>query len=315
MKIFVAGATGVLGRRLVRQFTERGHSVAGLVRSDEGAERVRRAGGVPVRADLFDAEALARAAEGAEVVIHAATSIPISPRGAKKAWAMNDRIRREGTRALTAAAAKVGARVYLQQSVVWVMRPPHDAPYTEATTPDPAPVLLSAVEGEAIAREAGERHGFAVGVLRCGMFYAADTGHTRMMAQELMKGRLPIIGRGENIAAPLHVDDAASAFVAAAEAGRAGIWHVIDMEPLPMGRLIRAFAEMLGAPPPRRVPVWLARLLAGKAAVDTMTASMRTTNAAFVRDVGWKPRYPTYREGLAEVIRSWREEGFLGGRR
>src|SRR3954469_6737703 len=118
-RVFIAGATGVLGRGLLQQFREQGHEVVGLVRSPEGERLVRSLGGEPRQADLFDADALARAAEGAEVVIHAATAIPVKSRPRPEDWAINDRIRRKGTRALTQAAIRVGGKLYLQQSITW----------------------------------------------------------------------------------------------------------------------------------------------------------------------------------------------------
>ena len=126
MRVFIAGASGVLGRRLVRQFTTRGHSVIGLARSPKAEISVKDAGGEPRNADLFDADSLARAAEGCDTVIHAATAIPTKRNPSPADWALNDRIRRKGTRCLTEAAAKIGAKTFLQQSVAWVARPADD---------------------------------------------------------------------------------------------------------------------------------------------------------------------------------------------
>jgi nucleoside-diphosphate-sugar epimerase len=313
MRIFIAGATGVLGRRLVQQLHERGHEVVGLARSEAGERRIGTLGGISSRADLFDAEALARAAEGSEVVIHAATAIPTKQRPGPSDWAMNDRIRREGTRALTTAAAKVGAKLYLQQSITWIARPPDGSPFDEDSPTYPDPVTRSALDGELIAREAGERSGFATGVLRCGLFYGADSAHTRLLGDGLTKRRIPIVGRGDAIWTNLHLDDAAGAFVAAAEAGRGGLWHVVDDEPVTVARFLMDFAERLGAPPPRRVPVWLARLLAGQTAVNFLRMSMRTTNARFRREVGWTPRFPSYRAGLDQIVAAWQAERFVEG--
>ena len=167
MRALVTGATGVLGRRLVRELASRGFEVVGSARGARGARAVREAGGSPVEVDLFDANALARAAEGSEVVVHAATSIPTRAARRPASWALNDRLRRDGTRALTEAAGRVGARRYLQQSIVWVIRPEAGESYDEATPPNPAAVTRSAVDGEEIALEAGERHGFTASVLRC----------------------------------------------------------------------------------------------------------------------------------------------------
>src|SRR6184192_4528034 len=160
MRVFVAGATGVLGRRVVRQLVARGHVAVGLTRSESGDATVRSLGGEPRRADLFDADALARAAEGCSVVIHAATAIPTKVRTRPKDWDMNDRIRREGTRALTTAAGRVGAGAYLQQSVVWAVRGPEGALFDEDAPAAGDPILASALEGERIARDAGAKHGF-----------------------------------------------------------------------------------------------------------------------------------------------------------
>lgn len=310
MKIFVGGATGVLGRRLVRLFLERGHQVVGLARSPEAEGLIRRLGGEPRRADLFDAESLACASEGCDAVIHAATAIPTRPRTRPADWAMNHRIRREGTSALTAAAAKIGARVYLQQSIVWVARPPDGSPFDENSPIQPHPVYDSAADGERIARQAGDRHGFRVAVLRCGAFYSADAAHSRMLAEGLARRRMPVIGRGEAVMALIHSDDAAGAFVAAAEAGRDGLWHVVDDQLITVAELLATLAQELGAPPPRRIAPWLARLVAGKAAVEYFTTSTRTSNQKIRSEIGWTPRFPTIREGLKEVVAAWRAEGF-----
>ncbi|HEX2203631.1 MAG TPA: NAD-dependent epimerase/dehydratase family protein, partial [Longimicrobium sp.] len=314
MKIFIAGATGVLGRRMVAELAGRGHEVVGMARGEEKAALVRSLGGVPAQVSLFDADALARAADGAEVVVHAATAIPTGMEArSPKAWEANDRIRRDGTRALTEAAARVGARRYLQQSVAWVVRTAPGGPfYDESTPPDPPAPLVSAIDGERIALEAGAKHGFEAAVLRGGMFYGADTAHNRMMTELLLKRRLPILGRGDYLTAPIHADDVAGAFVLAAEAPRVtGTWHVVDDEPVTAAALFRRLAEAVGAPEPRRLPLWIAKLLLGRVVVEAMTVSMNTSNAKLRRELGWVPRYPTYREGIAQMVAAWREEGFL----
>src|SRR5712664_4824697 len=154
MKVFIAGASGVLGRRLIRQLTARGHSVIGQVRSPKSESAVKEAGGQPRHADLFDAESLAKAAEGCDTVIHAATAIPTKQKPAPADWAMNDHIRRKGTRCLTEAAAKIGAKTYLQQSITWVARPKNESPFDEDSPLASEPAIKSAIDAEAIAREA-----------------------------------------------------------------------------------------------------------------------------------------------------------------
>ncbi|MFW6078129.1 MAG: NAD-dependent epimerase/dehydratase family protein [Gemmatimonadota bacterium] len=313
MKILIAGATGVLGRRLVAGFSRRGHDVVGLARSDAKADLVRDLGGDPARADLFDAGTLVRVAEGAELVVHAATAIPVGF-GARRreAWTTNDRIRTEGTRALAAAAGAVGARRLLQQSVVWVVKDRGAPRYDETTTPDPPVLIRSAVEGEVIAREAGARHGFEVGVLRAGTFYGEDTAHSRTIAKLLRRRRLPVLGRGDNLLAPIHADDAARAFIAAAEAETAdGIWHVVDDEPVTAAHYFERLARLLDAPTPRRAPLWLGRLLLGRHVVESLTTPMNTSNERARRELRWEPDFPSIREGFARMVERWRREGLV----
>ncbi len=309
MNVFIAGASGVLGRRLVRQFVARGHSTIGQVRSAKAESAVREAGGEPRHADLFDAESLAKAAEGCDTVIHAATAIPVKQKTIPSDWAMNDHIRRKGTRCLTEAAAKIGAKTYLQQSIAWVARPKDESPFDEDSPLMPEPTTQSAIDAEAIAREAESAEGFTVSILRGGFFYDSESTHTRMLADALRKRQMPIIGGGEAMWAMIHTDDAASAYVVAAENPRSGVWHIVDNELVQVRTFLKEFAARLGASAPRRVPAWLARWLAGEKAIEYFTRSTRTTNARFRHDFGWTPRYPTYREGLEQIVAEWNAEG------
>jgi nucleoside-diphosphate-sugar epimerase len=305
MNVFLAGATGVLGRRIIAQCVARGHKVAALVRSRDG-ERTMAALGADARyADLFDANNLVHAAKDADVVIHAATAIPTRPRTTLDDWKPNDRIRREGTEALARCAGQIGARTFVFQSIVWVAVPPDGSPFDETSPTYPDEITRSALDGEGIAQEMAKLHGFDTAVLRCGGFYGADAAHTRGMAQALAKRQMPIIGSGKNFWSSLHVEDAASAFVAAAETGRAGLWHVMDNEPVTLRELLTTFAQRLGAKPPRRVPVWLARLMAGNNAVNFLTRSTQTNNTRFRHDFNWSPQYPTFREGIEQVVGEW----------
>jgi len=308
MKVFIAGASGVLGRRLIRQLTERGHSVVGQVRSARAESVVRALGGNPRHADLFDAESLAKAAAGCDTVIHAATAIPTKPKTNPADWAMNDHIRRKGTRCLTEAAAKIGAKTYLQQSIAWIARPKDDSAFDEDSPAVPDPAIQSAIDAEAIAREAGAVDGFTVAILRGGYFYDHESAHTRMLADGLRKRQMPIIGTGDAVWAMIHTDDAASAFVAVAEQSKNGVWHVVDNELVAVRAFLGEFASRLGAPPPRRTPTWLARWIAGEQAVAYFTRSTRTTNARLRHDFGWTPRYATYREGLNQVVAALKTE-------
>lgn len=164
------------------------------------------------------------------------------------------------------------------------------------------------IDAESIPREAGLADGFVTAVLRCGFFYDCESAHTRMLAEALQKRAMPIIGSGNAVWAMIHTDDAASAFVTAAEQPRNGVWHVVDNELVTVRAFLEEFAVRLGARPPRRVPVWLARWLAGDQAVAYFTKSSRTTNARFRRDFGSEPRYRTYREGLDQIVAAWKAE-------
>src|SRR5207244_8892573 len=148
VRAFVAGASGVLGRRLVRLLAERGHEVRGLARSAAAEERVRSAGGTAVQGNLFDAESLRRAADGCEAIVHAATAIPQKARPSARDFAANDRIRRDGTRALLAAPRSIGARRFIFQSIVWAARPRDGSPFDESSPPGDDPVAQSALDGE-----------------------------------------------------------------------------------------------------------------------------------------------------------------------
>ena len=311
MRVFIAGATGVIGRRMIRQFLGNNHRVVGLARDETGKQTIQRLGGEAVAGDIFDADSMASAVKQADVVIHAATAIPAKVSSNRADWAMNDRLRREGTHALTEAAARLGAKTYIQQSVVWVARPADDSFFDEKTPVErPGELYRSAFDGEQIALAAGEKYGFNVSVLRCGGFYAPDAYHTRSFAQGLLKRRLPLVGAGETVSANLHADDAAGAFVTAAEAGKRGVWHVTDDEPTTIREMLFEFARKLGAPAPHGIPLWLARMFVGKSAIEFFTRSTRTSNRLFREETGWAPRYSSFRVGVGEVVETWRTEGF-----
>ena len=312
MRVFVAGATGVLGRRIVRQLVARGHVAVGLTRSDAGDATVRSLGGEPRRADLFDVGALAKAAEGCSVMIHAATSIPAKVRTSARDWQMNDRIRREGTRALTDAAARAGAGAYLQQSVVWAVRGPEGALYDEEAPPVGDWVLASALEGERLAREAGAAHGFRAATLRCGTFYSADSWHTQVFAKSLARGRPVLVDGGAAVWSWVHAEDAASAFVAASEWPKSGVWHVVDDRPASLREFLGSLASKLGTRPPRRVSRSLARLFVGSSMAALLTSSFPTSNARFRSAFRWTPTFPSFETGLDQVVDAWRSEGFPG---
>lgn len=311
MRVFVVGATGVLGRRIVRQFAERHHQVVALSRRPENDKTIRSLGSEPRTANPFDVPSLVRAAAGADVVVHAATKIPSRVRIRPRDWAENDRIRRDGIRALLEATAAIGARQYIQQSIVWLARPSDEAEFDEGSVHrNPHPAYQSMVDGEASVCAASERHGFRAAILRAGNLYSADAAQTRQMGEGLARRRLPIIGNGLAIWRLVHAEDVARAFVFTAESEKAGLWHVVDDEPVSVSAFLEAMASRLRVRPPRRIPVWLARLVVGREIVSFFTASTRTSSARLKRDLGWTPAFPTFREGLDEIVAAWRAEDF-----
>ncbi|MFC4450286.1 NAD-dependent epimerase/dehydratase family protein [Halorussus aquaticus] len=316
MRVFIAGATGVLGRRLVAELADRGHDVVGLTRDESGDRLVRARGGDPRRGDVLDRESLRDAAVGADAVVHAATAVPTERKPDPADWERNDRVRREGARNLTAVAEEVGAQRFVQQSVVWVARRPDGSAFDETADPNPDWTTQSALDAERIAREAAAESEFETTVLRCGFFYAHDSAHVRSFGEQLLAGNAPIVGRGilgrrDAELSFLHVDDAATAFAEATTGARTGLYHVVDERPVTTAAFLRALADRLDAPDPRRVPGWLAKYLAGEATVRLLTSPMPTTAEKFRRDFDWEPRYPTSREGLDAVVERWREDGTL----
>lgn len=315
MRVFVAGATGVLGRRLVAELAD-DHDVVGLVRDEEGAGTVADAGGRPRRGDVLDRGSVVDAAEGADAVVHAATAIPRKMRATDDDWAYNDRVRVEGARNLAAAAAEADADRFLQQSVTWLARQPDGSAFDETAEPHPDRATRSAWDAERVARAAASEHGFDLAVLRCGWFYSQDSWHTRLLGERLLDRRLPVLGGGllgrrDAAIAALHVDDAARAFAAAVAGDATGLWHVVDDEPVTGAAFLGTLAALLDAPPPRRVPGWLARPLVGANTVRFFTNPAPTSNERFRAAFGWTPALATYREGLRRVVDRWRERGTL----
>ena len=311
----MTGATGVLGSRLVELLDDRGHGVVGLVRDEAGAATVERRGGTPAYGDVLEADTLAEPARGADVVVHAATAIPTVDRPTEEDWTRNDRVRLEGARNLVDVAGDDVDRVYFP-SVVWLARQPDGSPFDESAERHPDRATRSAAETEDYLETAGDEHSFDVTVLRYGFFYAPDAAHTRQWGEMLLDRSLPIVGGGflgrrDAELSFVHAADAAWALADAVDAEVAGRYHVVDDEPVTVARFFRTFADLLDAPEPRRVPAWLARFFVGQVTADTLTSPMPTTNSAFAEDAGWSPEYPTYREGIEQVVETWREDGTL----
>jgi nucleoside-diphosphate-sugar epimerase len=300
MRVFVAGASGAIGTRLVAHLIDAGHEAIGTFRSPGNDERLRALGAEPVSLDLLDARAVRKAVLEAEpeAIVHQATALANLrfSRNFDRTFAQTNRLRTEGTDALLAAAREAEVRRFVAQSFAsarsmreggWVK--------SEDDPLDPSPVA-GANESNAAMRYLDETVTAAGGiVLRYGVFYgAANDG----LVEPVRKRQYPIIGDGAGVSSFIHLDDAAAATVLALERGRTGIYNVVDDEPAPAREWLPVLASALGAKPPRRFPRWLARLFAGEAAVMMGTASRGASNAKAKRELGWEPRYPSWRQGF-----------------
>ena len=296
-KVFMAGATGVLGRRAVRLLVDTGHDVTGVARTDEKAALLESLGARAVRVDLFDPVAVKAAVTGQEVVVNLATHSPrVAKAGLPGAWAENDRIRNEASRNLVDAALAAGASRYVQESIVFSYGDAGDAWITE-DQPTLGLDYASVQEAEANARRFTEGGGAGV-VLRFGMFYDADSHTTRDLVKGLAAGRLLLPGRGGAYAPFIATDDAASAVLAALDAP-AGTYNVVDDEPLTRAEVARVAAGAVGRPV-KVLPSVVSRAIATRA--EPLSRSQRVSNAAFKEATGWSPRVRDVRVGLPPVI-------------
>ena len=315
MKVFVTGASGVLGHRLVERLADRGHRVYGLVRDEAGADLVTARGGTPRRGDVLDRNSLERAVPDVDILVHAATSIPTATKPAPEAWEQNDRVRRDGIENLVAVAGDRVDRICFP-SVVWVARQPDGTWFDETADRYPDRTSRSAATVEEYLTDASDEEGFDVTILRCGFFYAPDAAHTRQFGQSLLSRDLPIVGRGvlgreDARLSFLHADDAAHAFATAIDAEVSGTYHVVDDQPATFAEFLESFATNLNAPRPYRVPAWLARYFIGAENTNLLSKPMPTSNDRFHDATGWEPMYPTYREGLSQVVSTWLNDGTL----
>jgi nucleoside-diphosphate-sugar epimerase len=310
MKVFVAGATGVIGRRLVPMLVSHGHNVTAMTRSPGKADQLQAAGATPAIRDVFDAEGLNAevAAAAPEVLVHELTDLPpnLDPRRAAEQLAGNDRIREEGTRNLVEAALGAGVRRIVAQSIAFAYEPGGGLKTEDDPLFDGAPFPWSrSVRSVHVLEDAVTKtEGLEGIVLRYGFFYGPGSSYAPDGAQAgaVRRRRFPTVGRGSGVFSFIHVDDAAAATVAAIERGRPGIYNVVDDEPAPVREWLPVYAEALGAPRPRRVPKLVARLVAGRYATLLATELSGASNARAKAELGWQPRYPSWRQGFREAI-------------
>jgi nucleoside-diphosphate-sugar epimerase len=313
MKIFIAGASGAIGSHLVAQLVARGHEVVGTTRSAAKTGALRALGAEPVIVDALDPDAVAEVVAKAEpeVIVHQLSALngPLKMRNVKRMAAATNRLRTEGTDHLLAAGRAVGVGKFVAQSNFALMERAGGPVADESGRIDPSPPkdLRDGIAALRHLEVAVTGISWADGiVLRYGGFYGPGTGIETaldaVMAELIRRRRFPIVGGGGGVWSWVHITDAASATVAAIERGKPGIYHVADDEPAPVRVFLPVLARALGAKPPRRVPAWPVRLLAGTGAVDMMTRARGISSEKAKRELGWTLRYPSWRTGFAEGL-------------
>jgi nucleoside-diphosphate-sugar epimerase len=314
MRIFLAGATGAVGRRLLPELLADGHEVVALTRTPAKADALRAAGALPVVADALDRDAVLGAVVGAQpdVIVHQLTALAgaTDMRHFDRVFATTNRLRTEGTAHLLEAARAAGTRRLIAQSFTGWPFARTGGPVKDEDAPlDPAPPkaqresLAAIRELEAmVAGAAPEVEGV---VLRYGALYGPGTslGADGEITALVRKRRLPVVGDGGGRWSFTHIDDAAGGVVAAlTPGGPTGVFAIVDDDPAPAAEWIPALAAAIRAPGPRHVPAWLGRLAAGEVAVTMMTASRGASNAKARRELRWTPRHRTWRTGFAGAL-------------
>ncbi len=311
MRVLVAGGSGVIGARIVPLLVAAGHEVTATTRTPEKKPSLEAMGARGVVCDALDAEGLraAMAAARPECVVHQMTRIPraIDPRRYESQFAANDRLRREGTASLVAAARAAGARRIVAQSIAFAYVPRGPAIMTESEPlflRAPLPWRRSIAAIDALERAVREADGLEGTVLRYGHFYGPGTayapdGHTAALVR---KRRFPVVGEGRGIFSFIHVHDAAAATIAAVEGSTTGTFNIVDDDPAMVREWLPLFARAIGAPRPWRVPHLLARMMAGPHAVFFMTRMRGASNAKARTHLGWAPRIATWRRGFFENL-------------
>jgi nucleoside-diphosphate-sugar epimerase len=308
MKIFIAGATGAIGKQLVPRLLASGHDVVGMTRSESKGAALRDLGAIPVVADALDGDQVGVAVAAAEpdVIIHELTAISaLDMRHFDRSFAATNRLRTEGTDNLLAAGRAVGAKRFIAQSYTgWPYERTGGPVKSEEDPLDPSPAKEMVQSFQAIrhVEEAVTGADWTDGiVLRYGALYGPGTSLVPGGPEYEMvrKRKFPVVGNGAGVWSFVHVADAAEATVAAVEHGERGIYNIVDDDPAPVAVWLPELAKTIGAPKPWRVPRWLGRLMAGEAGAVMMTEVRGASNAKAKRTLGWEPQYASWRRGFA----------------
>jgi nucleoside-diphosphate-sugar epimerase len=313
MKVFVAGATGALGKQLVPMLVANGHHVVGMTRTEAKRDQLRSLGAQSVVADALDADAVGRAVGEAEpdVIVHQLTAIPpaVNMRRFDREFALTNRLRTEGTDHLLSAGRAAGVRRFVAQSNASLYARTggpikrEDAPVDDDPAPEMREGLAALRHLEAAVTGAQWTEGV---VLRYGWFYGPGTSIALdplgSQIEMVRKRQLPIVGGGTGVWSFIHIEDAAAATVAAVEGGPAGVYNVVDDEPAPVSEWVPGLAAAVGAKRPLRVPRWVGRLAAGQWATVAMTELRGASNDKAKRELDWQLRYPSWRQGFAKGL-------------
>ncbi|HET7278699.1 MAG TPA: NAD(P)-dependent oxidoreductase [Dermatophilaceae bacterium] len=309
MKIFLAGASGVVGQHLVPLLVDAGHDVVGTSTTQTGSRAVARLGARPVVMDALDRAAVKSAVAAAEpeVVIHQLTGLKGSAGNLRRfdqEFALTNRLRTEGTANLVAAAQAVGVRRFVAQSFTgWTTPRTGSGPAdeTEGLDHEPAPESVETLAAIAdLERQVTTAEGMEGLVLRYGYLYGRGTGLSREgdIGTLVLRRRLPIVGGGAGQWSFVHIEDAARAAALAVSTGEPGVYNIVDSRPARPAEWIPVFAAAVGAPRPRKLPGWLAAPMIGHLGMLMMTAMRGSSNAKARRELGWEPVYPDWELGF-----------------
>lgn len=309
MRVFVAGATGAIGRQLLPRLVEAGHEVHGMTRSESKQALVEELGALPVVADALDPDQVAEAVATAkpDVIVHELTAIgPLDMRHMDRDFAMTNRLRTEGTDHLLSAGQAVGVERFVAQSFFACYARTGGPVKSEADPLDPSParemrqVVAAIRHVEQAVLGADWTEGI---VLRYGGFYGPGTslGPDGLQTEAVRQRKFPLVGDGGGVWSFIHIADAAEATVAAIERGQRGVYNIVDDEPARVDEWLPALAEMLGAKKPLRVPRFVGRLFAGETGVVMTTELRGASNAKAKRELGWSPAHSSWRQGFAEL--------------
>ena len=310
MKVFVAGASGAAGKPLVRELIERKHEVVAMTSSDSKRPVLEELGAAAVVGDVFDAQGMVELVRSAEpeAVVNMASKWSVNPTRVRQVTPANE-IRKHGARNMVAAAVAAGARRYVNESMMFVYGyGDRSEPLTESDPPAQVKtkglqrVIDAIVAAEGAVRERTERGEIEGACVRFGLFHGQHADSSRLLFDLVRKRRLPLVGSGDTVRSWIELEDAARAVADALERAPTGsIYNVVDDEPVPMRDYIGEIVRLTGAKPPRRMPHWLIKLGASYVAATFGGGRLPVSNTKIKKELGWNPRYQTYREALGRL--------------